>query len=113
MAWRDIDVHSARRSLQGKVVRTPDEVLQPGGHPIGVAGSDPTIREVLGGVTAATDLFNELTQGGRDITPSGHPGKLVELPTGGIVGYRPMSKSGPPTIDVNIPGIPIRKIKFK
>jgi hypothetical protein len=37
----------------------------------------------------------------------------VELPNnGGYVGYRPFSKSGPPTIDVNVPGQPIGEIKF-
>jgi hypothetical protein len=34
------------------------------------------------------------------------------LPTGGSVGLRPASKSGPPTIDVNIPGVNIDKFKF-
>lgn len=58
-------------------------------------------------------MFDELAAGGRDITPPGHPGKVVELPSGGFVGYRPFSKSGPPTVDVNIPGIPITEVKFK
>jgi hypothetical protein len=62
---------------------------------------------------AANDLFNELTEGGKDIAPPGYPGTLVQLPGGGIVGLRPTSKSGPPTIDVNIPGISVRKVKFK
>jgi hypothetical protein len=62
---------------------------------------------------AASDLFNELSQGGKDITPPGYSGKLVQLPTGGTIGFRPSSQSGPPTIDLNIPGIAIEKIKFK
>jgi hypothetical protein len=43
---------------------------------------------------------------------------LIELPGGrGVIGYRPGSKSGPPTIDVNAVDsagqpIPIEKIKF-
>lgn len=92
---------------------TPGDILQPGGLPIGTAGSRPRIREIPGGPQDAADLFNQLAQGGKDITPPGHPGKLVELPGGGIVGLRPQSKSGPPTIDVNIDGIAIDKIKFK
>ena len=40
------------------------------------------------------------------------PGVLRDLPGGGRVGLRPASKSGPATIDVDIPGIPIDKIKF-
>jgi hypothetical protein len=38
---------------------------------------------------------------------------MVDLPGGGRVGLRPVSKSGPPTIDVDILGIPIEKVKFK
>jgi hypothetical protein len=94
-------------------VTNPADLLLPGGIPLGAQGSKPGIREVPGGVQAAQDLFNQLSQGGKDITPPGYSGNLVELPTGGIVGFRPSSRSGPPTIDVNIPGIPIRKIKFK
>jgi len=53
-----------------------------------------------------------LARGGADVTPPGHPGILVELSEGGHVGYRPISRSGVPTIDVNIPGYDIKKIKF-
>lgn len=94
----------------------------PGGNPIGVKGTGPRasarLREVAGGRTEAERIFQELTQGGKDITPPGYPGKLIELPSGrGSIGYRPASKSGPPTIDVNAVDaagrpIPIEKIKF-
>jgi hypothetical protein len=60
----------------------------------------------------AQDFFDELTEGGIDITPPGYPGRLKRLVGGGIAGLRPDSKSGPPTIDVDIPGIDIDKIKF-
>jgi hypothetical protein len=94
----------------------------PGGTPIGVKATGPRasarLREVSGGRAEAERLFQELTQGGKDVTPTSYPGTLVELPNGrGIVGYRPASKSGPPTIDVNVVDaagqpIPIEKIKF-
>lgn len=94
----------------------------PGGHPIGVKGSGPRatarIREIQGGYTEAQQLFQELTEGGTDVTPSGYPGQLVELPGGkGRIGIRSISKGGPPTIDVKaVAGngnlIPIKKIKF-
>jgi hypothetical protein len=94
----------------------------PGGKPIGVRGTGPRasarLREVSGGQTEAERIFQELSPGSTDITPTGYPGKLIELPNGrGTVGYRPASKSGPPTIDVNAvdaagPPIPIEKIKF-
>jgi hypothetical protein len=73
---------------------------------------------VTGGQAEAERTFQELTQGGKDITPAGYPGKLIELPDGrGTIGFRPASKSGPPTIDVKAVDaagqpIPIKKIKF-
>ncbi len=94
----------------------------PGGNPIGVKGTGPRasarLREVTGGRVEAERIFQELTQGGKDITPPGYAGKLIDLPSGrGIIGYRPASKSGAPTIDVNVIDtagrpIPIEKIKF-
>jgi hypothetical protein len=94
----------------------------PGGRPLGVKASgkraSARLREVPGGQTEAEQLFQELTQGGTDITPSGYVGTLIALPNGrGTVGYRPASKSGPPTVDVNVTDasgklLPISKIKF-
>jgi hypothetical protein len=84
----------------------------PDGKPIGTRGSSSAIREVPGGVREARQMFDELAAGGRDVTPPGHPGKLVELPGGGRVGFRPSSKSGPPTVDVKISDVPIKKVKF-
>lgn len=94
----------------------------PGGNPIGVKARRPRasarLREVAGGQVEAERIFQELTQGGKDITPPNYPGKLIELPSGrGTIGYRPASKSGPPTLDVNVidtagQPLPIEKIKF-
>ncbi len=102
--------------------RSIDDILMPGGRPIGVKATGPRasarLREVGGGQVEAERIFQELTQGGRDITPAGYPGRLIELPDGrGTVGYRPASKSGPPTIDVKAVDasgrpIPVQKIKF-
>jgi hypothetical protein len=92
--------------------RQPADLLMPGGTPLGRPGSRAEIREVSGGSSEARDLFEELTEGGVDVTPPGYPGIRRELPGGGFVGLRPVSKSGPPTIDVDIPGIDIDKIKF-
>jgi hypothetical protein len=99
-----------------------EDILMPGGKPIGVKATGPRasarLREVTGGRAEAERIFRELTQGGKDVTPMGYPGKLIELPSGrGTIGYRPASKSGSPTIDVNVvdtAGQPIliEKIKF-
>jgi hypothetical protein len=50
--------------------------MKPGGTPIGTAGSRPEIREVPGGLGDAQDFFDELTDGGVDVTPPGYPGTL-------------------------------------
>ncbi len=47
-----------------------------------------------------TSLFEELSQGGVDVTPTGYKGVQVELPDGTRVGWRSESLSGGPTIDV-------------
>jgi hypothetical protein len=102
--------------------RSIDDILMPGGKPIGSKGTGPRtsarLREVKGAHSDAEQIFQELTLGGKDITPAGYPGKMMELPNGrGTIGYRPASKSGPPTIDVKAidakgRSIPIKKIKF-
>ncbi len=84
----------------------------PTSKPIGTRGSKASIREVPGGQEGAEDFFDELTVGGMPVTLPGYPGKMVDLPDGGRVGLRPKSKSGEPTIDVDIAGIPIKKLKF-
>jgi len=86
-------------------------ILMPGGLPLGQPGSSPDIREVSGGLKEAQDMFDDLTKGATPVIGSTHP-NLVRLPGGGTVGLRVFSKAGPPTVDVNIPGIPIREIKF-
>jgi len=83
----------------------------PKGQPIGTPGSKPSIREMRGGKKAADDLFDDLTDGAKLAKVPSYPGKMFDLPSG-RVGLRPKSKSGAPTIDVDIPGIPIKKIKF-
>jgi hypothetical protein len=89
-----------------------EDILLPGGTPLGQAGSSADIRELPGGIKDAQEMFDNLTKEATPVAKPLHPGQLFRLPGGGMVGMRPISKSGPPTIDVNIPGIPIRKIKF-
>jgi len=94
--------------------RPPSDILTPGGKPIGRPGSGTGIRRVNGGLTRAQAIFDELSAGCKDVTPPRYPGKLVELPNGGRVGLRPVSSSADksPSIDINIPGIPVNKIHF-
>ena len=106
----------------GRPGQSIEDILMPGGKPLGVKGKGPRasarIREVPGGEIDAQRLFDDLCRGSKDITPPNYPGRLAELPNGrGTVGYRPSSKSGAPTIDVRVVDatgrrIPIEKIKF-
>jgi hypothetical protein len=90
------------------------EIVEPGGRPIGEVGKagDPRIRELPGGLPAAQELFHALSGVGVDVTPPGHPGRLVQLPDGGYVGLRPETRSHRPAIDLDIPGVRVRKIHF-
>ena len=91
---------------------TLDDVLKPGGRNVGEAGDSPGVRILPGDDQEAQRLFDRLTKGGKDITPSGHSGKVIRMPDGSVIGYRPTSKSGPPTVDVSVEGLAIRKLKF-
>ena len=78
---------------------TPAEVLKPGGQLVGEAGTSKAIRVLPGGEQAAEKLFDRLTKGGTDITPPDFKGKIVRLPNGNQISYRPTSKSELPTIE--------------
>jgi RHS repeat-associated protein len=88
------------------------EIIAPGGRLLGKAGRGSKVREVVGGVTEAESLFAELSRGGRVVDNATYPGTLVEVSPGNFVGLRSASKSGPPTIDVNISGLRLRELKF-
>lgn len=91
-------------------------LLMKGGKVIGRSGDTSDIRVLKGGVKEAEDFFLKMAmEGGQDITPSSFAAKggmAVKVPEG-TISFRPVSKSGPPTINVTFPNLPqIRKIKF-
>jgi RHS repeat-associated protein len=88
------------------------DLLRPAGSLIGSAGSSSKIRILSGGTKEAEAMFAQLSKGGQVVRNS-PSGTVVRLEGGGTVGYRPVSRSGPPTIDVNIKGLGIREIKFQ
>lgn len=93
------------------------ELLEPGGSRIGTAGASGSIRILQGGERAARELFERLAAGGTPYTGA-YAGEAVSLPGGGFVGLRTTATSTiarevpAATIDVNIPGIMIRELKF-
>jgi hypothetical protein len=95
------------------VAESSTDILKPGGELIGRAGSDETIRELPGGTKAAEEMFARLTKNASPIENTTYKGQAFEPPEGGFIGYRAISKSGPATIDVNIPGLEdVAKLKF-
>jgi RHS repeat-associated protein len=67
-----------------------------------IPGKNPNVYQV-NTPEEMTKLFNDLSRGGKNVTPPTYKGTLVELQDGTLVGMRTASKSGGPTIDVKPP----------
>ncbi len=95
------------------IKRVADKAMT-GGVPIGAARSSPDISLLPGGTEAAGELFDYLRVGGSIVHDPDLEGSLIRLP--GDVGYitfRAKSTNDSPAIDVNVPGVPFRRIHFK
>lgn len=66
---------------------TPADVLKPGGQNVGRPGENSGVRVLPGQDEGARELFDRLAQGGTNIAPPGHGGKVVRRPDGGTIGY--------------------------
>ncbi len=84
--------------------RIVEALLKPGGEPLGEPAPRPgsKVRHVQAGAKEAQHLFQELAQLGHDAPIPTYPGRRVRIPGVGIVAYRPVSKSGEPTVDVSV-----------
>jgi RHS repeat-associated protein len=107
---------------RGGRARRIENILAPGGELIGAVGPGRGVREVTGEVDDALAMFHELTEGAEVIPHRRWPGGLeATLDDGSFVGFRPGSKSGEPTVDVNLKQLDttiedlkeLREIKFK
>ena len=56
-------------------------------------------------------MFVRLSKGGTVIKDQAMH-KLVKMPDGNFVGYRPISTSGPPTVDIRFTGRNVIKLKY-
>jgi hypothetical protein len=96
---------------EAEIGRVMDK-LMPNGEPIGTAGNSTQVRELPGGLDAAQNLWAYLRVGGT-VSDSAPGLTVVRLPgNAGYVTWRPVSTSGPPAIDINIPGSFFMKIHF-
>jgi hypothetical protein len=99
-------------AIETAAVQRVTNKLMPGGRPIGLPGTSPRVRVLPGGIKGAQGLFDYLRVGGA-VETSGSAITVVKPPgRAGPVTFRPNSTSGPPAVDVNIPGIPLRRIHF-
>jgi hypothetical protein len=58
-------------------------------------------------------IWRDIRNGGRTVAHPSYPGSLIELPDGTLVGGRPHSTSGGPTIDIKFPDGTIRTIHVR
>jgi hypothetical protein len=94
------------------IKRVADKVM-PNGRPIGRRGDSAKVREVPGGIEAARNLFDYLRVG--DSVHRSDPNMtIVRLPgDAGFLTLRTRSRSGDSAIDLNVPGVSIRKLHFQ
>lgn len=100
---------------EGKRRRRVRELLVPGGEPIGEVGraGNERIREVPGGVRAGEELFARLLELGKPESVAGYPGNFVNFGGKNRIGFRFVSGSGEPTMDVTLAWLPeVEKLKF-
>ena len=101
-------------AAEGGTGASISDILEPGGNLIGKAGTDVSIRELSGGLPEAQSMFDQLSQGGTVVEQTPYLTR-VQLPDGGFVQLRTVMSQSPntaATIDVNIPGVNITKLKF-
>jgi hypothetical protein len=90
------------------------ELLMPGGRPVGDPGRRPGVRLLPGGPEEAREFLRRFDQLGQPERVEGYDGTLINLGGKDRVGLRERSRSGEPTVDVQVQWLPerLRKIKF-
>jgi hypothetical protein len=85
----------------------------PNGVPLGTPGSSPDISVLPGGTEAARELFDYLRAGTAPYESDSNK-TIVKLPgSAGYITFRSLSGSGGPAMDVNVPGIALKRIHFR
>jgi hypothetical protein len=95
-------------AIEAGVVKRVANKVMPHGRPVGKAGQGYRVRELPGGTKEARQLFDYLSVGG-ETHRSDSRLMITKLPgKSNFITYRPVSTSGPPAIDINIPEIGFR-----
>lgn len=107
------DLDKLDAAIRAAAIRRVLDRVRPGGVRIGIAGKSPQVRKLPGGLEAARALFDYLRVGGEVVEKPSLRGMLIRLPgNAGYVTFRPVSTSGSPAVEVNLPGIVAMKIHF-
>jgi tetratricopeptide (TPR) repeat protein len=115
-SWKEAGLMPASELLRHierfPVIQTPEyflNILKPEGRLI--SNGNGSVRLFLGNENEARQVFNLITQQGT-IVYSDSKRIVSQITNDFYVTYRPLSTTGPPTIDVNLPGRE-RNIKLK
>lgn len=99
-------------AIEAAVIKRVADKVMPNGRWIGTPGGGEDVRELSGGTEAATRLFDYLTVGG-SVYRSEPNLTIVKLPgKASFITYRPVTASGSPAVDINVPPIPLMKFHF-
>jgi hypothetical protein len=93
------------------IKRVADKAMT-SGVPIGAARSSPDISLLPGGTEAAGELFDYLRVGTAPYESDSNK-TILKLPrSAGYLTFRRLSRGGGSAIDVNVPGIALKRIHF-
>jgi hypothetical protein len=108
----EADLDTLNTAITAAEIRRMMDKLMPGGVPIGRSGNSARVREFPGGAEAAKNLFDYLRVGG-SVRRSDANISVFKLPSdAGFITLRAQSRSLGPAVDINVPGIPFKRIHF-
>jgi hypothetical protein len=108
----EADLDTLNTAITAAEIRRMMDKLMPGGVPIGRSGNSARVREFPGGAEAAKNLFDYLRVGG-SVRRSDANISVFKLPSdAGFITLRAQSRSLGPAVEINVPGIPFKRIHF-
>ncbi len=109
----EADLDSLNTAIEAAAIKRVTDKVMSGGVPIGQSGNSSRVRELSGGLQAARSMFDYLRVGGSIVDDPDLEGTLIKLPSNaGYITFRATSTSSSPAIDINVPGVPFRRIHF-
>ena len=108
----EAEIAQLEGAVRDAAIKRTCDFLRPDGKPIGERGTSSKIRVMSGGIGAAQQDYDYLSQGGTPVPFT--EGSMVRLPyAAGMVTLRPLTSTpGSPAIDVNIPSAIYRRLHY-